>query len=119
MPTTSTGVFLPSILIAFVIAISLLFLLTKFNAEFILRLWFFIVVIIALGISFNAIIPKFAYVSMIALIIAFPLAFVKIYKRDFLVHNITELFIYPGIAAVFVPILNFWTIILLLMSAII
>jgi len=104
----------PSILIAFVIAISLLFLLTKFNAEFILRLWFFIVVMIALGISLNAIIPKIAYASIIALLVAFPLAFVKIYKRNFLVHNATELFIYPGIAAVFVPILNIWTIILLL-----
>jgi presenilin-like A22 family membrane protease len=41
-----------------------------------------------------------------ALIIALPLAFIKIYRREFIVHNLTELFIYPGIAAVFVPILN-------------
>jgi presenilin-like A22 family membrane protease len=48
------------------------------------------------------------------LVIALPLAFTKIYGRNFLVHNLTELFIYPGIAAVFVPILNIWTIIVLL-----
>ena len=41
-----------SIVIAFVIAIGLLLLLTHFKAEFLLKLWFFIVVVIALAISF-------------------------------------------------------------------
>jgi len=103
-----------SIIFAFVIAISLLFLLTKFKAEFIMKLWFFIVVMIALGISFNSILPEFKYASIIVLIVAFPFAFIKIYKKEFLVHNLTELFIYPGIAAVFVPILNIYTIVVLL-----
>lgn len=103
----------PSIIIAFVIAVALLFLLNKFDMAFILKLWFFVVIIIALGISFKSILP-FKYSTFIALGIALPLAFVKIYKRDFLIHNSTELFIYPGIAAVFVPILNVWTIIFLL-----
>ncbi len=104
----------PSLIISFIIAISLLFFLIKFKAEFVLKLWFFIVVIIALGISFNSVIPAFKYAAIIALVIALPLAFIKIYQRNFLVHNLTELFIYPGIAAVFVPILNLWTIIILL-----
>lgn len=103
----------PSIIIAFVIAVALLFLLNKFDAAFILKFWFFTVVVIALGISFNSILP-FNYSTIMAVIIALPLAFVKIYKREFLIHNFTELFIYPGIAAVFVPILNIWTIVLLL-----
>jgi len=108
--------YLYSIIIAFIIAIALLFFLMKFNAEFILRLWFFVVVAIALGISFNSIIPsKFIYPSLLALVIALPLSFIKIYKRGFLVHNFTELLIYPGIAAVFVPILNVYTIIILLL----
>lgn len=103
-----------SIIFAFIIAISLLFFLTKFKAEFILKLWFFIVVMIALGISLNSIIPEFKYSSIIILLVILPLAFIKIYRKEFLVHNITELFIYPGIAAVFVPILNIYTIIVLL-----
>jgi len=103
-----------SIIFAFVIAISLLFLLTKFKAEFIMKLWFFIVVMIALGISFNSILPEFKYASIIVLVVAFPFAFIKIYRKEFLVHNLTELFIYPGIAAVFVPILNIYTIVVLL-----
>lgn len=107
--------FFPSLVIAFIIAISLLFFLTKFKAEFFIKAWFFLVVILALGISINSFLSdSWKYPTIIALIIALPLAFVKIYKRSFLVHNITELFVYPGIAAVFVPILNLWTILALL-----
>jgi|TARA_Y100000310_G_scaffold230479_1_gene232920 presenilin-like A22 family membrane protease len=106
-----------SIIFAFIIAISLLLLLSKFNIEFFIRLWFFVVVLIALGISFNIFLLGILSSEIswiIALIIALPLGFIKIYKRDFFIHNLTELFIYPGIAAVFVPILNIYTIIGLL-----
>ncbi len=106
--------FFYSLIFAFVIAISLLFLLTKFKAEFVIKLWFFFVVTIALGIAINSFLPLGFYPSLIALIIALPLAFIKIYKTNFIVHNITELLIYPGIASVFVPILNLKTMIILL-----
>jgi presenilin-like A22 family membrane protease len=104
----------PSIIFAFIIAIVLFFLLTKFKIEFILKLWFLIVIIIALGLSFTSFLPHVKYISLFALILALPLALIKIFKRNFLIHNATELLIYPGIAAVFVPILNIWTIIILL-----
>jgi len=103
-----------SIFIAFVIAIGLLLLLTHFKAEFFLKLWFMIVVVIALTISFMSFIPPFQYYTILALLLALPLALVKIYGQNFLVHNITELFVYPGIAAVFVPLLNIYTILALL-----
>ncbi|MHA1989109.1 MAG: presenilin family intramembrane aspartyl protease [Promethearchaeota archaeon] len=105
-----------SIVIAFVIAIGLLLLLTHFKAEFLLKLWFLLVVIIALVISFMAFIPTFPYVLLVVLLLAIPLAIVKIYGQSFLIHNATELFIYPGIAAVFVPLLNIWTVIALLVA---
>jgi len=104
----------PFIVFAFIIAIVIMFILSKLRIEFIMRLWFFVVVAIALGISFNVVLTKIQYASIIALIIALPLAYFKIYKRNFLVHNLTELLIYPGIAAVFVPLLNLTTIIALL-----
>lgn len=104
----------PSIVIAFIIAIVLFFLLTKFKIEFILKLWFFLVIVIALAIAFNSFFPKFQYISLLALVIAIPLAIVKVFNRNLLVHNATELLIYPGIAAVFVPLLNIWTMIGLL-----
>ncbi len=115
-----------SIIFAFMIAIFLLILLSKFNAEFFLRLWFFTVVAIALGISFNVPLMNlfsdkigislfgFPILWIIALSFGLGLSLIKIYKRDLFVHNFTELLIYPGIAAVFVPILNIYTIIILL-----
>ncbi|MEK6945812.1 MAG: presenilin family intramembrane aspartyl protease [Nanoarchaeota archaeon] len=106
--------FLPSIIIAFIIAIVVLFLLIKFNAEAVLKVWFFVVVAIALGITFSSLLPNFANKELFVLIVALPLAFFKIFQRNFIVHNATELLIYPGIAAVFVPMLNIWTIIILL-----
>lgn len=104
-----------AIIIAFVIAISLLFFLMHFKAQLFLKIWFLLVVTIALGISFNALLPDVSYAYIIAAAVAFPLALIKIFRRNFLVHNATELFIYPGIASVFVPILNFYTIIILLL----
>lgn len=102
---------LGSLIFAFIVAITLLFFLTKFKIEFILKAWFFLVVVIALFLSIYAfeklapfvINPAWAFYIPFA--IALPLAYIKIYKKDFLIHNLTELFIYPGIAAVFVPIL--------------
>ena len=106
--------FLPSILIAFVIAVVILILLIKFKLAFILRLWFFFVVMIALGIFFKTFLPVGNYTGLIALVLALPFAIIKVYKQNILIHNLTELVIYPSIAAVFVPILNVWTAILLL-----
>jgi len=107
-----------SILVAFAIAITLFFFLIKFKAETFIRIWFYAVTCLALGLTLTAFFFKFNiinYAPYIALVIAIPLAYFKIFKRHVLVHNITELLIYPGIAAVFVPLLNvLWIIIILL-----
>jgi presenilin-like A22 family membrane protease len=103
------------IIVAFVVAFILLFLLTKFDLSYVLKIWFFLVVILALTITFIAFQPKtFKYALLVAVVVATILAFFKIFKRNILVHNLTELFIYPGIAVVFVSILNLWAIIALL-----
>ncbi len=110
----------PNLVIAFVIAIVLLFLLSKFELKFILKTWFFVVICIALFLciyAFEKLIPFIINPTLavvIPIIISIPLAFIKVYKRNFLIHNFTELLIYPGIALVFVPILNIWTIFILL-----
>ncbi len=102
------------IVFAFAVAILIFFFLTKLRLGIIMRIWFFIVVVIALGISFEAFIPSFSNSSTLILLLVIPLAYFKIYKRNFIVHNFTELLIYPGIAAVFVPLLNIYTIVLFL-----
>ncbi|MBU1129662.1 MAG: hypothetical protein KJ949_03465 [Nanoarchaeota archaeon] len=107
------------LVLAFIFAILLLLIFTKFELKFVLRAWFFLVVIIALGIFFYSLTKNFdsllwKEIPIIATLVAIPLAYFKIYKRSFVVHNVTELLVYPGIACVFVPILNIWTIIILL-----
>jgi len=114
-PEMAAGPSLISLIIAFAIAITLILILSKYRWKFLIRAWFFVVVAMALAIAFNAIFKNLIpNAFLIVLILAIPLAFIKIYKPNILVHNFTELLIYPGIAAIFVPILSVWTIIILL-----
>lgn len=114
-------IFFKGIIPAFILSIFLFFILSKFKIASVLRTWFFVVVVLAIFLSVYAfeklapfiINPTLALI--IPLIVSLPLAFYKIFKRNLLVHNLTELMVYPGIAAVFVPILNVWTIIILLL----
>jgi len=112
------SIFFGMIIIAFIIAILLFLFLTKFKIELILKLWFFVVVILALSISFFSITKSFDRlffgIPLIAGVVAFFLAFIKIFRKNFFVHNVTELLVYPGIAAVFVPLLNIYTVVGLL-----
>ncbi len=116
-PEMKPEVSFSSIIISFIIAIILIFLLMRIRATFFLRLWFFLVVVVALAITMNAVFLNFnfPYLNYLPVILALPLAFYKVFKRNLIVHNLTELLIYPGIAAVFVPILNLWAIVLLLL----
>ena len=106
--------YLSTIIFAFIIAITLFLFRTKLKAEFIIRVWFFFVVTIALMIALLAILPEINYIFIISGIVALFLSFMKVFKRNLWVHNGTELLIYPGIAAVFLPILNIYTVLILL-----
>lgn len=103
-----------SIVFAIAIAAFLMFFLMKYKVELILKLWFFIVVTLAIAITLNSFVIGKTYASLFAILIALPLAYLKIFKRGVYSHNLTELIIYPGIAAIFVPILNVWSVVLLL-----
>jgi len=103
-----------SIIIALIIAVILMFTLMRFKAEIILKVWFTVVVILGIAIALNAFIIGIPNSALIALIIAMPFGIIKIFQRNIYIHNITELLIYPGIASVFIPILNLWAILILL-----
>lgn len=103
-----------SIIIAVAIAVIFMLILMRYRAELFLRLWFFIVVALSLAITINSFIYNLENSQIIAFLIALPLASLKLFKRNIIFHNITELLIYPGIAAIFVPLLNIWTVVLLL-----
>lgn len=103
-----------SIIIALAIAVTLMLLLMKLKAEVFLRIWFSIVVILGIALGLNAFIIKIPYSALIALAVAVPLGIIKIFQRNIIVHNLTEIIIYPGIASVFIPILNIPVMIFLL-----
>lgn len=105
---------LVSIIIAIAIAVIFMLILMRYRAELFLRTWFFVVVTFSLSITIYSFVSTIPYSQFLVLIISIPLAAFKLFKRNIIVHNLTELLIYPGIAAVFVPLLNIWTVVLLL-----
>ncbi len=124
-----------SILIAIVTATFLFMILTRLRASFLIKSWFFFVVFMTSAVSLNALLSlanpswdkvltmDFGYpltiISIIALAVSLILSFFKIIKRNLIIHNLTELLIYPGLAAIFVPLLNIkWMIILLLLISV-
>ena len=97
------------ILAAVLIGTMLLFLLMKFKIHLLWKLWYFMAVSISLVIAFSA----FVSVGWAALL-GFVIALWKIVRPNIFVHNISELFIYGGLAAIFVPIMNVFAGVMLL-----
>ncbi len=78
-----------------------LLVLMKFRKIKLWKLWFFLSVVLTLSISLSSFIPSAA-----AFVISLVFAAWKVLKPNVIVHNLTEVFIYGGLAAIFVPILN-------------
>ena len=78
-----------TIVVSITIAVVFMLVLMRYKAEFFLRAWFFIVVALALGITINAFIKNVEYSSLIAFAVALPLAAIKLFKRNIIVHNVT------------------------------
>lgn len=112
--TESPQVTLASILIAVVLGAVLMLILMNIKAARFLRIWFFLVVAIAISITLNAFVHFISYSFLLSFLVALPMAYGKVFVRDIRVHNFTELLIYPGIAALFIPLLNIWTACILL-----
>lgn len=105
-----------SIIFAIIFGVLLMLILMKVRAELFLRLWFLVVITLAISLALNSFIMKLPIQNAmwIALGIGAVLAIMKVFYRNIYVHNLTELLIYPGISAIFVPLLNIWTVIILL-----
>ncbi len=108
------------IVVSFAVTILIFILLMKVKANSLIRVWFTLVVFLTLSVSLTAILLKIfpesgIRLDYLALALAIPLTFYKIFKRNIIVHNATELLVYPGAAAVFVPILGVGTTIIILL----
>ena len=114
-PETTPQTSVTSLLISLVLAVIIMLLLMKFRAETFLRVWFFVVITLGIAIGINAFILKIDNSIILALAIAFPLAYIKVFKRHLIVHNLTELIIYPGLAVIFILFLSkIWAVVLFL-----
>jgi len=99
------------ILLAIIFGTLLMLVIIKLNKKNLWKIWFLFAVILTLSISFSAFInPRIAFIS------ALILALWKILKPNVFVHNFTELFIYGGLAVIFVPVMNLWSAYLLMIA---
>lgn len=105
-----------SFIVSFAIAVFLILLLMKIQSRWFIRAWFFIVTALGLGITFTVITTKIGliYPAAVALLLGLIFAYYKLSARGVIIHNLTEILIYPGIAAIFVALFNLWVIIALL-----
>ncbi|MAF50602.1 MAG: hypothetical protein CMH64_00765 [Nanoarchaeota archaeon] len=99
-----------AIIVSILIATLLALVLIKFEAKVLWKIWFFLSVWFTMSIAFNA----FA-IQLFAVLIALVFAFLKTFKDNVYVHNFTELFIYGGLAVIFIPILTLKTMFILLL----
>lgn len=100
--------FLP-ILIAILIGTGILLLLMRFNLMIVWKLWFLLAVVFSLTIAWGTFVGE-----TIGLVLALIAGIWKIFRPNFWVHNLTELFIYGGLAVVFVPLFNVFSAVILL-----
>ncbi|MFH0701073.1 MAG: presenilin family intramembrane aspartyl protease [Candidatus Woesearchaeota archaeon] len=97
------------IMIMVLVGTGLMLILIKYHLNWIWKVWFLLAIFLTLMISFNA------FISLkIALFLALLLSLWRTFWPNILVQNFTEVFIYGGLAAIFVPAFNLWSIIILL-----
>jgi presenilin-like A22 family membrane protease len=89
------------IFIAIIIGTILIFVLIRFKQNKLWKIWFFISVVLCMTFALYPFIGAIA-----AFVTSLLLAAWKIFKSNFFVHNLTEIFIYGGLAAIFVPIMD-------------
>lgn len=98
-------------MVAILVGTLIFFVLIKFRKAVLLKLWFFLTIWVTLTIAFGAFASQF-----VAVILALIIAVVRVFKPNVVLHNLSEIFIYGGLAAIFVPILNIFAAFMLLIA---
>ncbi len=98
-----------SVIFAVLLGTGFAFLLMRYHLVWVWRGWFFIALLITIVVSLGAFMP-----AWIAFIISFVFSGWRILKPNFLVQTGTELLVYPGLAAIFVPLFSLSSISILL-----
>jgi len=88
-----------SLFILILFATGIAFLLAKFKVKWLWKAWFFLSIVITITIALAAFMPQ-----LLAFLFSLLFAYFKVLKRNIIIHNIGELLVYGGLAAIFVPI---------------
>ncbi len=107
-PVNEKTSFLPVIL-AILIGTGLLLILLRFRLMRLWKLWFLLAVVISLGVAWSVFLP-----SGVAFAAALVAGIWRLFRPNIIIQNLTELFIYGGLAAIFVPIFNLFSVSILL-----
>jgi len=108
-PPVEEGTSFIFILVAILIGTIIILLLIRFKKRVLWKTWFLLAVIMTLAIAFTPFIG-----GTLAFVLAAILGGLKVFKPSIIIHNFTELFIYGGLAAIFVPIMNVFAGVMLL-----
>ncbi len=92
----------------------ILLILIKFRQKRIWKIWFSLAIFIGSAIALGVLLPWY-----VAAILAAVIVFFKVCKPNVLVHNISEVLIYSGIAVLLVPLFDvFWMVVVMVLIAI-
>lgn len=100
--------YIPAIIAILLGTVIILFLMKR-RIKWLWKLWFLMTVVITLTIAFSSLMPTLA-----AGLLALFLGIWRIFKPNVFIQNGTELFIYGGLAAIFVPLFNLFSVSILM-----
>ncbi len=86
---------------AILVGTILLLIIIKFKKRMLWKVWFFVAVWLTIMLALGVFLTP-----SLALIIGLLLAVMKFYKPNIIIHNVTEVFLYSGIAVLLVPLLD-------------
>lgn len=110
-PDTSGGESFALIAVGVAAGTALALLLIRFRLYRVWRVWFLLAVWVALSIALGVLLPQ-----AIALLLAAGLAVWKTFRPNPVIHNVTEILIYAGIAVLIAPLFDLWWVIALLLA---
>lgn len=103
----------------------LILLIIQFRKRRLWKIWYLFAVLMSLLVALNPFIFKamvflgvVSFVSpyLITILISLCLSGLKVFRPNFYIHNATEILIYGGLAALLVPILNLFSVAVLLIA---
>jgi len=95
---------------AIIIGTLILLLFMKLKVKKLFKYWYFFAVTITIAITLGVYIKFFdeKINFIISLILAFLIAYYKVNKRNIIIHNLSEVFVYSGIAVLLVSLFDGW-----------